>query len=101
MKALVNWLVLVVCLVTFLPAQVFSAQEAKSGKTVAAASVVSVNSATMEQLQTLPGVGKVTARSIVEYRKAHGPFARAEDLLKVKGIGGQTLEKIRGRISVN
>ena len=101
MKALVNWLVLVVCLVAFIPAEGFSAQGAAAEKTVASASVVAVNSATAEQLQTLPGVGKVTARSIVEYRKVHGPFAKVEDLLQVKGIGKQTLEKIRGQILVN
>jgi competence protein ComEA len=101
MKALVNWLVLVVCLVAFVPATGFSAQGVTAEKTVASTSVVAVNNATVEQLQSLPGIGKVTARSIVEYRKVHGPFAKAEDLLQVKGIGRQTLEKIRGQISVN
>lgn len=101
MKALVNWLVLVVCLVAFLPSEGFSAQGVTAAKTVATTSVVAVNSATAEQLQTLPGIGKVTARSIVEYRKAHGPFAKVDDLLQVKGIGSQTLEKIRGQISMN
>lgn len=100
MKALVNCLVMVVCLVVFVPAAGFSAQ-AVAAKTTVGSSVVAVNSATVEQLQTLPGIGKVTARSIVEYRKAHGSFAKAEDLLQVKGIGKQTLEKIRGHISVN
>jgi competence protein ComEA len=101
MKALVNWLVLVVCLVVFLPATGLSAQGAKGENKIAVASVVSVNNATVEQLKVLPGIGDVTARSIVEYRKVHGPFAQAEDLLQVKGIGPQTLEKIRGQISVN
>lgn len=51
------------------------------------ASRVSINSATAAQLEQLPGVGPITARRIVEYRSAHGPFAQVRDLLKVPGIG--------------
>ena len=47
---------------------------------------VHLNTATAEELETLPGVGAVTAQRIVEYRSAHG-FARIEDLMNVKGIG--------------
>jgi competence protein ComEA len=100
MKALVNWLVMMVCFVVFVPAVGFSAQAVSTKTTVGSPSVVTVNNATVEQLQTLPGIGKVTARSIVEYRKVHGSFVKVEDLLQVKGIGRQTLEKIRGHISV-
>lgn len=101
MKALVKWLVLVVCLLACIPAAGVSAQVTAGKKVMASASLISVNSATAEQLQTLPGVGKVTAHSIVEYRQVHGPFEQVEDLLQVKGIGTRTLEKIRGLISAN
>lgn len=102
MKALVNGLMVVICLIVLTPAVSLSAQGATPKQSVAAAvSVIAVNSATVEQLQTLPGIGEVTARRIVEYRKAHGPFRQAEDLLQVKGIGAQTLEKLRTRISLN
>lgn len=61
-------------------------------------SIVSINSATMEQLDTLPGVGPAIAKRIIEFRKAHNGFRSVEDLLEVKGIGPKTLEKMRSRI---
>ncbi len=60
---------------------------------------VSLNSATLEQLDTLPGVGPVTAQAIVAYRTAHGGFQRVEDLLDVKGIGEQTLADLKDQVS--
>lgn len=102
MKALVNGLMVVLWLVVWTPAVSFSAQESAPAKnTVATAAPVAVNSATAEQLQILPGIGEVTARRIVAYREAHGPFGKAEDLLQVKGVGVHTLEKIRSRIALH
>lgn len=60
---------------------------------------VSLNSATLEQLDTLPGVGPVTAQAIVAYRTAHGGFQRVEDLLNVKGIGDATLADLKDQVS--
>jgi competence protein ComEA len=51
-------------------------------------------------LETLPGIGETTAKSIVDYRKENGLFTRVEDLLKIPGIGPSTLEEIRGLITV-
>ncbi len=48
---------------------------------------VDINKATVEGLIAIPGVGKVMAQRIVDWREEHGPFRRVEDLLKVKGIG--------------
>jgi competence protein ComEA len=56
---------------------------------------VSVNTATAEQLDALPGVTPTVARAIVEYRTKNGAFKRFEDLEKVKGIGPATREKIK------
>ncbi len=53
------------------------------------------NRATAAELDRLPGVGPSTARAIVEERTARGPFAAAEDLLRVRGIGSTTLARIR------
>jgi len=50
--------------------------------------------------RALVGVGPQKAAAIVEYRQLQGPFTRPEDLLKVKGIGKGTLQKNRGRISI-
>lgn len=60
---------------------------------------VDINTATAEELEALPGIGPVLAQRIVEYRAEHGPFASAEDLLEVKGIGEATLDKFRDRIT--
>ena len=55
---------------------------------------VHLNTATAEELETLPGVGAVTAQRIVEYRSVHG-FARIEDLMNVKGIGQAKFKKMQ------
>lgn len=62
---------------------------------------VNVNTATAEQLaEALDGIGSHKAQAIVEYRKTHGAFTKAEDLLKVKGIGEKMLEKNRDYILI-
>ena len=48
----------------------------------------------------IPGIGEVTAQRIVEFREKHGPFGRVEDLLKVKGIGEKSFEKLRPYVKV-
>jgi competence protein ComEA len=56
---------------------------------------IDVNRARPADLELLPGVGPMLARRIVEQRDAHGPFVAAEDLLRVRGIGPRTLERLR------
>jgi competence protein ComEA len=58
-----------------------------------------LNTATLEQLETLPGVGEVTARRIVEYREAH-PFTAVEDLRQVQGIGDRRFEALKDLVTV-
>jgi competence protein ComEA len=60
-----------------------------------AAALVNVNTATPEELETLPGIGEVLAGAIVAYREEHGPFSSVDQLLDVSGIGEITLEEIR------
>ena len=62
----------------------------------APAAILDLNAATEKQLETLPGIGPVHARSIIASRNARGGrFKRLEDLLDINGIGNETVEKIR------
>lgn len=61
---------------------------------------VNLNTATLEQLDTLPGVGPVTAQAILAWRDENGAFGSVEDLLDVKGIGDATLAELRDLVSV-
>jgi competence protein ComEA len=62
----------------------------------AAAGPVHLNSATLEQLDALPGVGPVTAQKILDYRQQHGAFASVDELDAIAGIGPARLEQLRG-----
>jgi competence protein ComEA len=59
------------------------------------AGVISLNTATLEQLDSLPGIGPTLARQIIEYRETHGPFTSVEQLTEVPGIGAAKLEQLR------
>jgi competence ComEA-like helix-hairpin-helix protein len=59
-----------------------------------------LNTATIEQLEQLPGVGPRTAQDIVKFREKSGPFRRVEDLLAIRGITKRRLEKLRPYVTV-
>ncbi|MEY8677631.1 ComEA family DNA-binding protein [Granulimonas faecalis] len=61
---------------------------------------VNLNTATAEELRTLPGVGEATAAAILEDREANGPFTSVEDVMRVSGIGEKKFAKMRERIRV-
>lgn len=61
---------------------------------------VDINTATKEQLDTLPGVGPATADKIIEYRQTNGPFKSIEDLKNVRGIGEAKFSKMQSRIRI-
>ena len=61
---------------------------------------INLNTATLAELDSLPGIGPVLAQRIIDYRETHGPFQSVEELLNVEGIGPSLLEKIRDRIEV-
>ena len=60
---------------------------------------VSLGSATVEQLDELPGVGPVTAQKIVDWRTTHGPFRSVDDLDDVPGIGPARIEQLRDLVT--
>jgi competence protein ComEA len=66
----------------------------------AAAGPIDLNAATVEQLDTLPGVGPATAAAIVSHRERNGPFASVDGLLDVRGIGPAKLEALRDLVTV-
>lgn len=65
-----------------------------------ASAPIDLNSATVEQLDTLPGVGPSTAAAIVDDRRQHGPFKSVDDLGRVRGIGPAKLAALRARVRV-
>ncbi|GAV22029.1 helix-hairpin-helix domain-containing protein [Carboxydothermus pertinax] len=62
---------------------------------------VNINTATLEELDKLPGVGPATAAKIIEYREQNGPFTTIEDIKKVKGIGDKKFESLKDYITIN
>lgn len=75
--------------------------KAKATKTVAALSgPVNLNTATVAQLDALPGMGKSTAQRIVEYRQKNGSFKKIEELMNVKGVGEKSFLKLKPLITV-
>ena len=74
-----------------IPAGAMSKEASKEGK-------VNINTATVEELKTLKGVGEKKAEAIIEYRKKNGSFKTKEDLMKVRGIGKKLFESFQERI---
>ena len=62
---------------------------------------VNLNTAGREELCALDGIGETLAERIIAYREENGGFASVEDITKVSGIGSGTLERLRGRITVD
>jgi competence protein ComEA len=77
---------------------VASPAAAASGGAVAAGPV-HLNSATLGQLDALPGVGPVTAQKILDYRQQHGAFGSVDELDAIAGIGPARLEQLRGLVA--
>lgn len=75
-----------------------------AGPTVAeppGAGAVNINTATVEELVRLPGVGPSKAAAIAAFRQKHGPFRRIEDLDRVKGFGRKLLGRVRPFVALS
>jgi len=74
--------------------------QAQAQAPVAEKAPVNLNSATLDQLATLPGIGPKVAERILEYRTKNGGFKKIEELMNVKGIGEKSFLKIKPLVSV-
>jgi competence protein ComEA len=89
-------LALILCLgLALAPASVL-AQKSKSALT----EKVNINTATAEQLQTLPGIGPALAKAIIDHRTKNGKFGKIEELINVKGVGQKKFQKMKDRLIV-
>jgi len=61
---------------------------------------ININTADVDELVKLPGIGPTKARSIIDYRNKNGKFSSVDDLLNIKGIGEKTLEKLRNSVTI-
>jgi competence protein ComEA len=77
------------------PASFAAAGDARSPAVASAPAAVNLNTATLEELTALPGIGEKRAQAILEMRKQKGGFKSIDELAEVKGIGPANLEKLR------
>ena len=75
-------------------------QISDSGTSSSSCDVININTANLEQLMKISGVGKTKAEAIISYREKNGDFKKKEDITKVRGIGKATFEKIKDKIEV-
>lgn len=78
------------------PAGAITQEQAQpAASTPPARPAINLNTATIDQLETLPGIGRKTAERILEYRTKSGSFKRIEELMNVKGIGEKSFLKLK------
>lgn len=75
-------------------------QAAPAAASATSKAAININAATIDQLETLPGIGRKTAERIIEYRTKSGGFKRIEDLMNVKGIGEKSFLKLKPLVTV-
>ena len=92
--------IMLLMLCMYLPAMAEPAAVEKPASKAVMQGTVNINTADAAQLALLPGIGPKAADSIISYRSSEGAFASIDDLVKVKGIGQKTLEKLRPYLSL-
>ncbi len=77
-----------------------AALEYPAGGDSSTETLINVNLASLDELMALPGIGETRARQVIEYREAHGRFATIDEIQNITGIGPETFEKLKDRITV-
>ena len=72
-----------------------------AASSASASAPINLNTATVAQLETLPGIGKATAERILEYRQKNGSFKKVEDLMNVRGVGEKSFLKLKPLVTVS
>jgi len=71
-----------------------------STESASSSELIDINTASLAELDTLPGIGPTTAQKIIDYREQNGPFLTKEDIINVSGIGPGTYERLKDLITV-
>ncbi len=99
-KTRMSLTMVVLVAIGFMLVAVAGAQDKGMKKTKQNTAIVNLNTATAEELEQVKGIGPKLAEKIIEYRKTNGPFKRAEDIVKVQGIGTKFWEANKDRFVV-
>ena len=100
-RMLATLIVLIPLAATLGHAQSAPAKPAAQAAAAKPAAMINLNTATVKELETLPGVGTRTAERIVEYRTKKGPFKKIEELMNVQGIGEKSFLKLKPQLTVS
>nr|WP_241254452.1 helix-hairpin-helix domain-containing protein [Brevibacillus sp. SYP-B805] len=82
------------------PQSLHPAQRTAAAGAAPSTGKVNINTATLQELQTLPGIGETRAQAILAYREKNGPFDKPEQLKNIAGIGDKTFERLKDRVVV-
>jgi len=94
-------LIVLTLLLASVPSTALVQEKAAKGKAAATpAAPININTATVAQLDSLPGIGTRTAQAIVEHRQKNGGFKKIEELMTIKGIGEKSFLKIKPLVTV-